>query len=99
VINAILTGLTVLARKFNTVFSKLTGLQLDDSTAQVSVNLDDAGGSAGGLADSLDDAGGSAGGATQAVKNLKRELMGFDKITKLSEVTDAGGSASSLLCA
>lgn len=92
VINAILTGLTVLARKFNTVFSKLTGLQLDDSTAQVSVNLDDAGGSAGGLADSLDDAGGSAGGATQAVKNLKRELMGFDKITKLSEVTDAGGS-------
>lgn len=92
VINAILTGLTVLAKKFNAVFSRLTGLQLDDSTAQVSVNLDDAGGSAGGLADSLDDAGGSAGGATKAVKNLKRELMGFDKITKLSEVTDTGGS-------
>lgn len=87
-INGILTGLTVLARKFNQVFSALTGIQLDDSTAQVSVNLDDATGSAGGLADSLGDTAGNAGGASKAVKNLKRELLGFDKITKLSDITD-----------
>lgn len=93
-INTILAGLTVLAKKFNNFFSALTGIKMDESTAQVSANLGDAGANADGLASGLDDSTGSANKASKAVGKLKRQLMGFDKITKLEANVDTGGGSS-----
>lgn len=47
-----------------------------------------------GVADSANGAANNIGGATTAAKELKRELLGFDEITKLSDVTDPSGGGS-----
>lgn len=41
----------------------------------------------------LDGVGGSASGAADAAKELKRELLGFDEVTKLSDTMDATGGS------
>lgn len=47
-----------------------------------------------GVADSANGAANNIGGATTAAKELKRELLGFDEITKLSDVTEPSGGGS-----
>ena len=92
-INTILSALTVLAQKFNNVFSAITGLKLDDSSAQITADLGDAGSSADGLSDSLGNTGNNAKDTTKQIKELKRQMMGFDKINKLeANNTPIGGN-------
>lgn len=90
-INTILVGLTALARKFNNVFSRLTGIRLDDSTAQVSADLSSATGASDSLGESLGGSGKQAKKASKAVKELRRQLLGFDKITKLEKTSSGSG--------
>ena len=93
-INTILVGLTTLAQKFNNLFSRLTGIKLDDTTAQVSADLGTATGNADGLTDSLGNANDNANKTSKAVNKLKRQLMGFDKITKLEPKDSSTGGTT-----
>ena len=48
-----------------------------------------------GISDGISNIGGSAGGASSALKELRRQLMGFDQIQKLDEIEKATGGGGS----
>lgn len=65
-----------------------SGGELSDAAGDAADNLGDVG-------DAADDTGGSASDAADKVKELKRELMGFDEINKFSSQDDSSSSGSS----
>ena len=72
-----------------------SGGDLSDSTGDLGDAADDAADSLGDAGDAADDTGDSASDAADKVKELKRELMGFDEINKFSSQDDSSSSGSS----
>lgn len=86
-----LTGGTQIA---NTEFGS-GGLDTDDSLGGVADAADDAASGLGDAGDAADSTGNKASDAAGKVKELKRQLMGFDEINKFSSTSDSSGSGSS----
>ncbi|MDO5549311.1 MAG: hypothetical protein Q4F79_12605 [Eubacteriales bacterium] len=97
----------VAIRKLANSLAALLGYQLDWNDSSTSLGnsfagLDDASDSVGDLSSGTDGLTGSTKKATAAAKELKRQLMGFDEINRLSDTsptnsgsTGAGGSGGS----
>lgn len=79
------------AETISNALGKIFGWKFQRSGAGVTDSLTEG---LDGVGDSADNAAGNLGGATSAAKELKRELLGFDEITKLSDVTDPSGGGS-----
>lgn len=81
--NALLMVVKEVSRAIATFF----GIELKDYNSGIATN---------GYNDYLDDIGESADGAGKKVKELKRQVLGFDQINNISENKDNGGSGSSI---
>lgn len=95
-LNTIIERLVTAARafaNFTGMFSK-SGKESSNWTKSVSNGLSSASASAGNLGTSAGKASKSLGSAAKQAKKLKRELAGFDQITKLSEPESSTPSGS-----
>ena len=77
--NAILMVIKEIAKAIATLF----GIKLQDYNTGVAT-----------LSDGLSDVGDNAGNASKKVKELKREILGFDQINNINENKDTGSSGS-----
>ena len=85
--NAILMVIKEVSRAIASFF----GIKLTDYNTSIALNInpnED-------YADSLDDVSDNAGRARKAVKELKREILGFDQINNINEPKDNTGSGGS----
>lgn len=96
-INTLMAKLMVLAEYFRTFTEWITGKKSESTNlGSVATEVADA---TSGMTDATNGMADSASSATDSAKALKRELMGFDKITKLSDDSSSssgstGGSSS-----
>ncbi len=88
---AVIKVITTLANKLAEAFGGKGVYSIDFGSGG---ELSDIGGAADDAADSLDGTGSSASDAADSVKELKRELMGFDEINKFSSQSDDSDSGS-----
>lgn len=101
VINAILPYAIAAAKAVQILANTIARFFGIDATFEVDYSgLDTSGMSTGGLgdvSDGLDDVGSSAGDAADKVKELKRSVMGFDELNKLTDnsSSSAGGAGGS----
>ena len=102
VLNTILGHLVGFANAVSDVFSSVFGTantQLSAGLGSVdasglAIDLSDIDSAASHAADSVGSVGKATKGTTSAAKELQRQLMGFDKITKLTAQTSSSGSSS-----
>ena len=88
---AVIKVITTLANKLAEAFGGKGVYSIDFGSGG---ELSDIGSAADDAADSLDGTGSAASDAADDVKDLKRELMGFDEINKFSSQSDDSGSGS-----
>ena len=86
-LNTALSALVKFGNAVSSVFSAVFGTKKQESSLG-GVVLEDLEGYSSGL----DDVGSSASGAASAAKELKRQVLGFDEITKLSDQSSGGSS-------
>lgn len=97
VINLVIAKLQVLAECFKSFTEWITGKKSDAGRSAGGVITDTADAVAGAgdkVADATKNASNATDKATQSAKKLKNELMGFDRITKLSDKDDSSDSAN-----
>ena len=96
---AVVKVITTLANKLAEAFGGKGVYSIDFGSGGELSDLggaaDDAASGLGDAGSAADDAGDSAGNAAEKVKELKRELMGFDEINKFSSQSDDSGSGGS----
>ena len=90
--NTAMNAIIAFAETISNALGKIFGWQFQRTGSGVTDSLTDGLDGVGGAAD---DAAGSLGGATDKAKELKKELLGFDEITKLSDQTDSSGGGGS----
>lgn len=86
-LNSALSALITFGNAVSEVFSSVFGTK--QTTISGAFDFSD-------LSDGVDDLTESETGATSAAKELKRQLMGFDEINKLSDASSSGGSSGSV---
>ena len=96
-INIVISKLQVLAEYFKSFTEWITGKKSDTgSIGSVAGEIADATGgvadATGNMRNATDKVGDSADKATESAKKLKRELMGFDKINRLSDNSNSNNS-------
>ena len=82
--NAILMVITEVTKAIASFF----GIKLQDYNSGIASNLGD-------IDDGIDSVGDSAGSATGKVKELKRQLLGFDQINNINDPKNSGSSGGS----
>ncbi|MDO5547959.1 MAG: hypothetical protein Q4F79_05665 [Eubacteriales bacterium] len=94
-INAMMGKIVQLANAFSSltelVFGKSNG---GGSATKLSNGLGDASSAAGSIDNATGDTASNLGSAAKSAKKLKRELLGFDQITKLSDADDSSTDAT-----
>lgn len=86
-INRALIAITEFAEKVVNALGKIFGWQIDISAGSVDYGDD--------ISSGMDDIGDSAGKAGKAVKDLKGQLQGFDKLNVLTTPNDGSGGGGS----
>lgn len=86
-INRALIAVTEFAEKVVNALGKIFGWQIDISAGSVDYGDE--------ISDGMDDIGDSAGNAGKAVKDLKGQLQGFDKLNVLTTPNDGSGGGGS----
>ena len=90
--NAFLSRVIEFAKQVLNALGKIFGWKVDISGGGLDTDLSEAEDAATGLGDALGGAGDNAGDAADKVKELKKQLQGFDKLNVLT--TDETGSGS-----
>ena len=87
-LNAALSALVKFGNAVSSVFSAVFGTKQKTVSGAVIEDVQD-------YSSSLDGLGSSASGAASAAKELKRQVLGFDQITKLSDTSSGSGGSGS----
>ena len=93
--NNFLSKVIEFAKKIFNALGKIFGWELDVSAGAISDDLGGAEEMADGLGDSLGGVGDAADGASEKVKELNKQLQGFDKLNVLTTTETGGGSGGS----
>lgn len=93
VLNAFLSRLVSAANAFKNFIAAFTGHGVAEEAKGIAQGLDSVGASASSAGMGAGSIGRAAGKAAKAVKRLKREMMGFDKMNKLSPKENSGSGA------
>ena len=87
-LNTALSALVKFGNAVSSVFSAVFGTKQKTVSGAVIEDVQD-------YSSSLDGLGSSASGAASAAKELKRQVLGFDQITKLSDTSSGSGGSGS----
>ena len=88
-LNTALSALVKFGNAVSNVFSAVFGTKQKTVSGAVIEDVND-------YSTSLDGLGSSASGAASAAKELKRQVLGFDQITKLSDTSSGSGGSGSV---